>query len=67
MARASFVGPSQAAMMRGIPGGQFALDGVVGDHGIIDQQAERDDQSGDRDLLQIDGDAGGPCRKSWPA
>ncbi len=34
--------------------GERALDGVAGDDGIVDEQAERDDQRGDRDLLEID-------------
>ena len=35
-------------------GGELALDRVAGDDRIVDQQAERDDQRGDRDLLQVD-------------
>ena len=34
--------------------GERAFDGVAGDDGIVDEQAERDDQRGDRDLLEVD-------------
>ena len=54
IAVASLVGPSQAAIERRMPGGQLALDRVAGHHRIVHQQAERDDQRRDRDLLQID-------------
>ena len=54
MAVASLVGPSHAATIGGCPSLELALDGVAGDDRIVDQQAERDDQRGDRDLLQVD-------------
>ena len=54
MAWASFVGPSQLAMTRRMPVGERAFDGVAGDDGIVHEQPKRDDQRGDRDLLQVD-------------
>jgi hypothetical protein len=35
-------------------GREVSLDGVAGDHRVVDQQAQCDDERGDRDLLQID-------------
>ncbi len=54
IAFASFVGPCQAARSRGTPGGDLPIDGVAGHDRIVDQQPERDDQRGDRHLLQVD-------------
>ena len=67
IAVASLVGPSQAATIRGWPCGQLALDGVAGDDRIVDEQAERDDQRGDRDLLHVDAQERASCRRSSPA
>ena len=41
-------------MQAGQSSGKFPFDGVVGNHRIVYQQAECDDQRGDRYLLQID-------------
>ena len=54
MARASRVGPIHAAISLRLSVGQVALDGVTGDHRHVDQQAEGDDQGGDRHLLDVD-------------
>ncbi len=54
MAVASLVGPSHAADDVGLPLGQRALDRIAGDHWVVHQQTEGDDQGGDGNLLDID-------------
>ena len=54
MACASFVGPPPRGELPWMSCGDVALDGITRDDRIIHQQAERDDQARDRDLLQID-------------
>ncbi len=51
MAVASLVGPSQAARPAGV---ELAANGVVGDDRVVDQEAEADDERGERDLLDIE-------------
>ena len=41
-------------MMSGLALGQRALDRIAGDHRVVHQQAEGDDQGGDGNLLDID-------------
>ena len=67
MARASFVGPSHAAMRLRLPAIELALDRVARHHGIVHQQPQRDDQGGDRNLLDVDAERGPSARTSSPA
>ncbi len=67
IAVASLVGPSQAATSGGWPCGELALDRVAGDDRIVDEQAERDDERRDRDLLQVDAQERASTRTSSPA
>ena len=54
IALASLVGPIQAARLRGDALAQLALDGVARHDRHVHEQAERDDQRRDRDLLDVD-------------
>ena len=54
IAFASLVGPSHAATSREWPAGKIALDRIARDDGVIDEQAQRDDERRDRDLLEVD-------------
>ena len=50
------LGPSHAAMCRGWPCRQLAVDRVGRDDRRVHQQPQRDDQRRDRDLLEVDPD-----------
>ena len=54
IAFASLVGPSHAATSREWPSGKIALDRIARDDGVVDEQAQRDDERRDRDLLEVD-------------
>ena len=57
MAVARRVGASQAAIGARQAAGEVAFDGVAGHDRVVDQQAQRDDQRADRDLLDVHADA----------